>query len=173
NTLSNRPALADSRESGGYEFFEMVPGEMNTAMISFNLTHQDEGLREIFNDHDFRVAMSHAINRQDIIDVVYQEQGEPWQGAPRQESPFYNEELAKQYTEYDVDLANEILDRAGYDERDTDGVRLSPGGEPVRFTLSVPGDFRPDIRSEEHTSELQSRFELVCRLLLAKQRVLR
>src|SRR5699024_2784296 len=67
------------------------------------------------------------------------------QGAPRQESPFYNEELAKQYTEYDVDLANEILDRAGYDERDTDGVRLSPGGEPVRFTLSVPGDFRPDI----------------------------
>ena len=145
NTLGNRPTLADSRESGGYEFFEMVPGEMNTAMISFNLTHQDEGLREIFNDHDFRVAMSHAINRQDIIDVVHQEQCEPWQGAPRQESPFYNEELAKQYTEYDIDLANEILDQAGYDERDTDGVRLSPGGEPVRFTLSVPGDFRPDI----------------------------
>src|SRR5699024_8875478 len=37
NTLGNRPTLADSRESGGYEFFEMVPGEMNTAMISFNL----------------------------------------------------------------------------------------------------------------------------------------
>src|SRR5207249_5706982 len=26
----------------------------------------------------------------------------------------------------------------------------------------------PDIRSEEHTSELQSRFDLVCRLLLEK-----
>ena len=145
NTLGNRPTLAESRESGGYEFFEMVPGEMNTAMISFNLTHEDEGLREIFNDHDFRVAMSHAINRQDIIDVVYQEQGEPWQGAPREESLFHNEELAKQYTEYDIDLANEILDEAGYDERDSGGVRLSPGGEPVRFTLSVPGDFRTDI----------------------------
>src|SRR5699024_11690521 len=27
---------------------------------------------------------------------------------------------------------------------------------------------RPDVRSEEHTSELQSRFDLVCRLLLEK-----
>src|SRR5207249_10576197 len=28
---------------------------------------------------------------------------------------------------------------------------------------------KPDLRSEEHTSELQSRFELVCRLLLEKK----
>src|SRR5438067_10022972 len=29
--------------------------------------------------------------------------------------------------------------------------------------------WRPDHRSEEHTSELQSRFDLVCRLLLEKK----
>src|SRR5699024_12637122 len=29
---------------------------------------------------------------------------------------------------------------------------------------------RPPIRSEEHTSELQSRFDLVCRLLLEKKK---
>src|SRR5207249_8455119 len=29
--------------------------------------------------------------------------------------------------------------------------------------------FRGDVRSEEHTSELQSRFDLVCRLLLEKK----
>src|SRR5699024_11597135 len=34
---------------------------------------------------------------------------------------------------------------------------------PVEKTLSL-------IRSEEHTSELQSRFELVCRLLLVKKK---
>jgi peptide/nickel transport system substrate-binding protein len=144
NTIANRPTLAENREAGGYDFFEMVPGEMNTAMISLNLTHEDENLRELFNDRDFRVALSHAINRQDIIDVVYQGQGEPWQGAPREESPFFNEELARQYTEYDVDLANEILDEAGYDEREG-GIRVGPGGEPIRFSLSVPTDFRPDI----------------------------
>src|SRR5438067_8797609 len=29
---------------------------------------------------------------------------------------------------------------------------------------------RPTVRSEEHTSELQSRFDLVCRLLLEKKK---
>src|SRR5207249_12333185 len=31
------------------------------------------------------------------------------------------------------------------------------------------GDLHPESRSEEHTSELQSRFDLVCRLLLEKK----
>src|SRR5437868_9265975 len=37
--------------------------------------------------------------------------------------------------------------------------------------ISVPGGDRSDVgRSEEHTSELQSRFELVCRFLLEKKK---
>src|SRR5699024_11969707 len=42
-----------------------------------------------------------------------------------------------------------------------------------RFDLSLPSDLAILIRvmrSEEHTSELQSRFELVCRLLLEKKK---
>src|SRR5699024_11944957 len=57
--------------------------------------------------------------------------------------------------------------------------------DPVRAVFRFPGrDFRHDslgepkrkcepgyaIRSEEHTSELQSRFDLVCRLLLEKKK---
>src|SRR5207247_7659661 len=48
---------------------------------------------------------------------------------------------------------------------------------PVRPAAQQPGDFigdfdaaRPDVRSEEHTSELQSRVDLVCRLLLEKKK---
>ncbi|MDT0302449.1 ABC transporter substrate-binding protein [Streptomonospora wellingtoniae] len=145
NTPENRPVLAENREANDYHFMKMPPSEMNTNMISFNLTHKNEDIREIFRDKDFRIAMSHGINRKDIIDVVYQGQGEPWQGAPRRKSPFFNEELAKQYTGFDVDKANRILDEAGYDERNGDGVRVGPGGTPLSFTLSAPGDFRPDI----------------------------
>src|SRR5438067_4475742 len=52
-------------------------------------------------------------------------------------------------------------------------VRLpppSPRVPPVQLkplTVSAP---EPPKRSEEHTSELQSRFELVCRLLLEKKK---
>src|SRR5699024_11656963 len=39
-------------------------------------------------------------------------------------------------------------------------VGLAPGTDPI-----------PQRRSEEHTSELQSRFDLVCRLLLEKKKI--
>src|SRR5699024_12215472 len=37
--------------------------------------------------------------------------------------------------------------------------------------VALQGFDRPVVRSEEHTSELQSRFDLVCRLLLEKKKV--
>src|SRR5207249_8073661 len=42
----------------------------------------------------------------------------------------------------------------------TASAQLTPAYEP-----------RPNERSEEHTSELQSRFDLVCRLLLEKKKI--
>lgn len=144
NTLQNRPVLAENRESGDYRFFTMNPTGMNTMKIFLNLTHQDEGLREVFQNKDFRVALSHAMDRQEVIDVVYQSQGEPYQIAPRPEFELYDEEFAKQYTEHDPDLANELLDRAGYAERDGNGVRLGPDGDPISFNVLVQPDF-PDM----------------------------
>src|SRR5699024_11719113 len=47
-------------------------------------------------------------------------------------------------------------------------ARWSP---PPRSTASITWPRRWARRSEEHTSELQSRFELVCRLLLDKKTV--
>src|SRR5437868_12122997 len=44
----------------------------------------------------------------------------------------------------------------------------SPSSPSVRFTA-----FEKPTRSEEHTSELQSRFDLVCRLLLEKKNLRR
>src|SRR2546426_8549949 len=58
-----------------------------------------------------------------------------------------------------------VLDRLG-------GVALEttvPTREPDRL-LAVLAPFRPLERSEEHTSELQSPCNLVCRLLLEKKK---
>src|SRR2546430_9193328 len=53
------------------------------------------------------------------------------------------------------------------------------GGHAQRFQHGLPqilgeGDVRGlgDVRSEEHTSELQSQSNLVCRLLLEKKKIL-
>src|SRR5207249_10877694 len=49
-------------------------------------------------------------------------------------------------------------------------LRTDPGEDPAwsaGLLFVIPGS--PHTRSEEHTSELQSRFDLVCRLLLEKK----
>src|SRR3712207_8554026 len=46
----------------------------------------------------------------------------------------------------------------------------SPGGKAVRAVPGNPRRCRGPSRSEEHTSELQSRQYLVCRLLLEKKK---
>jgi ABC-type transport system substrate-binding protein len=136
NIARNKPVLARDRERGDYRFFDTKPAIMNSMMIVFNLTHEDPVKREIFNNRDFRIGLSYALNRQDMIDAVYQRQGEPWQAAPRRESEFFDEGFAKQYTEYDPDLANEHLDRAGYTERNGNGIRLGPDGKPITFSIN-------------------------------------
>src|SRR5690625_4304265 len=116
NLARNKPVLAEERENSDFEFYDTTLTFMNTTMISLNEDHEDGAKREVFQSKDFRIGLSHAINRQAIIDTVYQRQGEPWQGAPRPEHRFYDEAMAKQYTEYDVELANQYLDDAGYSE---------------------------------------------------------
>src|SRR5699024_12422518 len=51
----------------------------------------------------------------------------------------------------------------GVDEYDVAGAATGVAGAHLLGSEQVGGD---DVRSEEHTSELQSRFDLVCRLLL-------
>src|SRR5699024_11454159 len=62
-----------------------------------------------------------------------------------------------------------------YQERLRDLARRRLSNHPKQETVLIPkGVFtlkiRRMFRSEEHTSELQSRFDLVCRLLLEKKK---
>ena len=56
--------------------------------------------------------------------------------------PLFNEQLATQYTEYDPDKANEILDKAGY-KRGSDGFRIGPDGKTISFVIPSAGEFKP------------------------------
>ena len=141
---NNRAVFFDNMEAGNYHFFETVPEGMNTMVIALNLTHKDPVKREMFGNKEFRIALSHAINRQEIIDVVSIGQGEPYQPSPRPESIHYDEEFAKQYTEYDPELANQMLD-ALYPEKNSQGIRLDANGEPISFSIEVASTFVSNI----------------------------
>jgi peptide/nickel transport system substrate-binding protein len=68
--------------------------------------------------------------------------------------------MATQYLEYNVDLANAHLDRAGYTRRDAEGFRRGPDGGRIRFTMLIPtplphGDFTV------HLSMIQAAWQAV------------
>ncbi len=136
-TLSNKSTFFDAQERAGIRLTNRLNSNSNVMEISLNLNHPDPVKNEIFNNKDFRIGLSYAINRQELIDLVLVGQGEPWQAAPMESSPYYNERLATQYTEFDPDLANQHLDAAGYTERDTNGIRLGPDGDPIAFTVDI------------------------------------
>jgi len=137
NSATNRPIVYDNREKGDYYMFKVDPEGANQTALAINLTHPDPIKREIFQNKNFRIGLSHAINRQEIIDIVYLGQASPSQIAPKPESPFYDEEFSKQYTEYNKDLANSYLDKAGYSKRDKEGYRLGPDGKRISMTIEA------------------------------------
>jgi peptide/nickel transport system substrate-binding protein len=141
NTNDNKAVLADSMEAGGYQFFETI-GSGNTLGLMFNLNHKNPRLREIFQNKDFRIAMSHAINRQEIIDLIFVGQGEPMNNAMgKTAGELYDEEMYTMYTEYDPELAVEYPAKAGITEKGADGFYLGPDGEPLSFGVQTTEAF--------------------------------
>jgi peptide/nickel transport system substrate-binding protein len=134
---NNKAIIYENQEKGGYHLFETTPTEPNVAIVQFNLNHPDPAMRAMIGNKDFRIGVSHAINRQEIINIIYSGQGTPAQAAPRPGTDFYNERLAKQYTEYDVNAANAAFDRAGLTRRDSAGFRLRPDGKRAAFTFEL------------------------------------
>lgn len=142
-TVANQPLFFDGQEGGDYRLGANVPSSMNTLILQFNLNHVDEKRRELFANKDFRIGVSHLLDREEIIDVVFTGQGEPFQAAPRPESPFYDEEMAKQYTEFDPDAAAAAFERAGL-KQGGDGVYTFADGSPLKITIDLISSFRSE-----------------------------
>ncbi|WP_420546961.1 ABC transporter substrate-binding protein [Curvivirga sp.] len=128
----------------GVNTFGVIDTDMNKAVIALNLNHRDPVLKEIFNTKDFRVALSVSIDRAAIIRSAGENIGVPFQAAPRPESDFYNEKLAKQYLEYVPGQAAKMLDDLGL-MRGEDGIRRRPDGKRLSFFIDTVGDDRYDV----------------------------
>lgn len=105
-------------------------------------------------DRNVRLALSHATNKQQIIDVIYLGLASPGTTLiPDGLGVWYNESL-KDY-EFDVAKANQILDDAGYLDTNNDGVREMPDGtNPLVYRLNWPSDSINGPRLAELLSEM-------------------
>jgi peptide/nickel transport system substrate-binding protein len=131
--LPFKSTLFDNQKHGNYHFFTVWDHPANDAVLIFNFNIADPIKQKIYRDKNFRIGVSLAIDRQEIIDTVYVGQGTAAQAAVRKTNPLYNERLATQYVHRDLAKAVEYLDLAGLDKKDSDGFRLGPDGK--RFSV--------------------------------------
>ncbi|MFK4810898.1 ABC transporter substrate-binding protein [Devosia sp. ZW T5_3] len=140
---ANRPLLAENQEAGDYHLFAADPLGGTHMLLQLNLTHKNPELRELFNEKNFRVALSLGIDRQTIIDTVLLGASEPWQQGDFEGSDYYHEQLSTQYLQYDPAQANALLDSLGL-TRGADGMRNLPSGRPLRLQVDVIPTNVPD-----------------------------
>jgi peptide/nickel transport system substrate-binding protein len=133
NNSTFKSVLFDGQETGNYRFVDVKDLPANDAVILLNLNSNDPVKRKVFQNKNFRIALSRAINRQEIIDLVYVGQGAPAQVAVQPEHELFNEKEATQYTEYDPAAANAELDKL-MPNKDGEGFRLDETGK--RFTIN-------------------------------------
>lgn len=91
-------------------------------------------------DRQVRLAMAHATNKQELIDIVLLGLGTPGLTLiPDGLGIWYNNTI--QDYEFNIETANQILDEAGYMDTDGDGVRQMPdGSNPLIFRLNWGSD---------------------------------
>ncbi|NLA57433.1 MAG: ABC transporter substrate-binding protein [Firmicutes bacterium] len=135
-SIYDYPLLMENRDKGNYDVYLWDEGKAGTAFyINQNVTG-DEETAKLVRSIEFRKALSLAVNRDQINELVYLGQASACELMYPYESLRNDPEIKALY-EYDPDEADRILDSLGLDKRDANGFRLLSDGRPLQLTLLV------------------------------------
>ncbi len=147
--MTNYPVFKEQEKNGKYRVITWPTFGGSDAVIAFNQTYTaDPVMGKLLATRDFRIALSLAINRDQIRDSVFLGLGENRQPVPAPWHPnFPGQEWAAKYTEFNPDQANKMLDALGLAKRDAQGVRLMENGKAATVEISVVPAFGawPDV----------------------------
>ena len=137
----NYPLYKENEKKGNYRVLLWKSAWGSACTFGFNLNHKDPVLRKIFQDVRFRRAMSLAINRDEINEVVFRGTGVPRQVTILPTASFYKEEWGKAYAQYNPKKADALLDEMGLKWDAKHQYRLRPDGKTLAITIEYwPGE---------------------------------
>jgi peptide/nickel transport system substrate-binding protein len=121
--------------------------------LAFNFGGQNPDADPLpaLHDHDVRQAISMAIDKQAIVNKVYQGAATTGDTIIRPASTFWHLDIpADQEIPFDPDGANALLDQAGYADTNDDGVREDPQtGQPLELRIPASSDTTGAVESGE------------------------
>lgn len=100
---------------------------------NFNIDHAN--LRELYWQFDFRRALSIAINRDEMNQIIYFGRGTPRQVTVIPTSSFFEPAFASAHAEYDPATARTLLGELGLVDHDGDGLREFADGTALTITV--------------------------------------
>ena len=130
--LVDFPLYKQNEDNGNYSV-HLTPTVGEATYYAFNTNDANQALREVFNDVRFRQAMSLAIDRAELIDLVYLGQGVPMQATPAEPGTveFLTDEHLTAFTEYDPETARALLAEVGLKDTNGDGTLELKNGEEM------------------------------------------
>jgi peptide/nickel transport system substrate-binding protein len=105
-----------------------------------NLNAADPVWRDLLRDVRFRRALSLAIDRHEINEVIYFGLVQPSNNTVLPQSPLFEKRFRDAWTKFDIQQANLLLDRIGLTKRDDRGIRLMPDGRPLEIVVDTAGE---------------------------------
>ncbi len=139
-TLKDYTFLKQSEAKQNYQVRLWDVGAGSYAAIYPNLTASDPVWRDVIRDVRFRRALSLAINRTEINRVLFFGLAKPTNNTVLPKSPLFKSEYRDSYTDFDIKVANRLLDEMGLDERNSDGIRLLPDGRTMEIIVETSGE---------------------------------
>lgn len=134
-TAEQFPRLAEMAADKGWITGVGGPA-LGSQFITFNFNNPDPVKREWFRNDGFRRAFVYAMDRDAIIESLYNGLGSPLYGPVSPSSGFYYPEIEKFDYKYSITRARLQLRRGGFDWL-PDGTCVDANGNPVEFELTT------------------------------------
>ncbi len=132
--------LKKGEADGDYNTRLWQTGVASQIAIYPNLNFADDVWRNVLRDVRVRRALSLGIDRDTINKALYFKLAKPGSMTVLPTSPFFEQENRDAWAAYDPKAANALLDEAGLDTRDTNGIRMLPDGRPMELVIETAGE---------------------------------
>jgi len=137
--FKNYTFLKRGEKRNDYSVFRWLTAKGAQMALYPNLNASDPEWRKLTRNTDFRRALSLAIDRHEINQVIFFGLAIETDNTVLPMSTLFDPSLRK-WTDYDIDRANALLDGLGLTERDGRGLRLLADGRPAEIVVETAGE---------------------------------
>ena len=144
-TMAEYPFYKENEPAGNFQVMDYISC-MSDRNVLFpqHVIYKEDGtpddvMTEVAQHPNFVKALSVAIDRDEINQSLLFGTARMGQLAPLPSSKYYKEKYGTAWAQFDVDLANQLLDEMGLDKKNAQGIRLKKDGQPLTYVIEQAG----------------------------------